>query len=57
MALLTGIIATTQACTLRLKAYGSKDFEPAGDVASLVPGTYYLKSVDDVYRRFYAIKE
>ncbi|KUI66606.1 Hydroxymethylglutaryl-CoA synthase [Cytospora mali] len=45
------------ACALRLKAYGSKSFEPVGDVAALAPGTYYLKSIDDVYRRTYAIKE
>ncbi|KAJ8059829.1 hypothetical protein OCU04_011459 [Sclerotinia nivalis] len=46
-----------EACTFRKNAYGSKDFKPVGDVASLAPGTYYLESVDDVYRRTYAIKQ
>ncbi|KAG8156535.1 hypothetical protein KVR01_013639 [Diaporthe batatas] len=46
-----------KACALRLKAYGSKDFEPSGDVAALATGTYYLESVDDAYRRKYAIKD
>ncbi|TGO92203.1 hypothetical protein BPOR_0008g00430 [Botrytis porri] len=46
-----------EACTLRRNAYGAKDFRPLGDVNSLVPGTYYLENVDDVYRRTYAIKK
>ncbi|KAL1869124.1 hypothetical protein Daus18300_005660 [Diaporthe australafricana] len=45
-----------QACALRLKAYGSKDFQPAGNVSSLTTGTYYLQNVDDAYRRTYAVK-
>lgn len=45
-----------QACALRLKAYGSKDFQPSGDVASIAPGTYYLQSIDEAYRRTYAVK-
>lgn len=39
-----------------MKAYGSKDFKPSGDIASLAPGTYYLEKVDESYRRTYAIK-
>lgn len=46
----------TQACALRLKAYGSKGFQPAGDIASLTTGTYYLQSIDEAYRRTYAVK-
>lgn len=45
-----------QACALRLKAYGSKDFQPAGDIASIASGTYYLQSIDEAYRRTYAVK-
>ncbi|KKK18086.1 hypothetical protein P175DRAFT_0535551 [Aspergillus ochraceoroseus IBT 24754] len=45
-----------EACALRLKAYGSKSYTPVGDVTSLAPGTYYLESIDEVYRRTYAIK-
>lgn len=45
-----------QACALRLKAYGSKDFQPSGDIASIAPGTYYLQSIDEAYRRTYAVK-
>ncbi|KAJ0107503.1 hydroxymethylglutarylsynthase [Diaporthe amygdali] len=44
------------ACALRLKAYGSKSFQPAGEIASLAAGTYYLESIDDAYRRTYAVK-
>ncbi|RYP36622.1 hypothetical protein DL767_003326 [Monosporascus sp. MG133] len=45
-----------EACILRAKAYGAKSFEPAGEISSLAPGTYYLESIDDAYRRTYAIK-
>lgn len=45
-----------QACALRLKAYGCKDFQPSGDIASIAPGTYYLQSIDEAYRRTYAVK-
>ncbi|KAM6530085.1 hypothetical protein FALCPG4_008210 [Fusarium falciforme] len=45
-----------KACALRLKAYGNKSYKPLGDVASLAPGTYYLESIDEAYRRTYAIK-
>jgi hydroxymethylglutaryl-CoA synthase len=45
-----------KACALRMKAYGDKSYKPVGDVASLARGTYYLKDIDEVYRRAYAIK-
>lgn len=32
-------------------------FEPSGDVASLFPGTYYLKYVDEMHRRTYEKRE
>jgi hydroxymethylglutaryl-CoA synthase len=34
-----------------------KNFEPKGEVSTLTPGTYYLEKVDDMFKRFYAIKE
>ncbi|KAL8721389.1 MAG: hypothetical protein Q9225_001936, partial [Loekoesia sp. 1 TL-2023] len=46
-----------EACALRMKAYGSKSYKAVGDVASLIPGTYYLENIDEVYRRTYAIKQ
>ncbi|KAF6804905.1 Hydroxymethylglutaryl-CoA synthase 1 [Colletotrichum sojae] len=46
-----------EACSLRSKAYGAKDYEPAGSVEALAPGTYYLARVDEAYRRTYAVKE
>lgn len=39
-----------------MKAYGSESYKPVGDVATLAPGTYYLESIDEVYRRTYSIK-
>ena len=38
-------------CLLREKAHLKKDFKPAGTTDNLVPGTYYLTNVDDMYRR------
>ncbi|KAK4243874.1 hydroxymethylglutaryl-coenzyme A synthase C terminal-domain-containing protein [Corynascus novoguineensis] len=46
-----------KACNRREKAYGAKNFKPAGDTASLLPGTYYLESIDDEYRRTYILKQ
>jgi hydroxymethylglutaryl-CoA synthase len=43
-------------CLLREKAHLKKDFKPAGDVEHLVPGTYYLTQVDEMFRRNYDIK-
>lgn len=40
-----------------MKAYGSKDYTPVGDITRLAPGTYYLEKIDEVYRRTYAIKQ
>lgn len=50
------LITNSQACSLRLKAYGAKGYEPAGSIEVMAPGTYYLERVDDAYRRFYAVK-
>jgi hydroxymethylglutaryl-CoA synthase len=44
-------------CELRHKAHLQKNFKPAGDVSTIAPGAYYLENVDDMFKRFYAIKE
>ncbi|KAI8291276.1 Hydroxymethylglutaryl-CoA synthase [Colletotrichum sp. SAR11_57] len=46
-----------EACALRLKAYGAKSFEPTGSIVNMAPGTYYLKEIDESYRRTYVVKE
>ncbi|KAL6244076.1 3-hydroxy-3-methylglutaryl coenzyme A synthase [Rhinocladiella similis] len=43
-------------CMLREKAHLKKDFKPVGKVEDLVPGTYYLTEVDDMFRRKYEVK-
>ncbi|KAK5042584.1 3-hydroxy-3-methylglutaryl coenzyme A synthase [Exophiala sideris] len=43
-------------CMLREKAHLKKDFKPAGKIDDIVPGTYYLTEVDDMFRRKYEIK-
>ncbi|KIW97992.1 hydroxymethylglutaryl-CoA synthase [Cladophialophora bantiana CBS 173.52] len=43
-------------CMLREKAHLKKDFKPLGNVEHLVPGTYYLTEVDDMFRRKYEVK-
>lgn len=43
-------------CHLREKAHLQKNFKPAGSIDHLVPGTYYLTDVDDMFRRKYEIK-
>ncbi|OIW22640.1 hydroxymethylglutaryl-CoA synthase [Coniochaeta ligniaria NRRL 30616] len=48
---------TELACGLRLKAYGAKSFQPVGSIEYMAPGTYYLKGIDEAYRRTYAVKE
>ncbi|KAK4127561.1 hypothetical protein N657DRAFT_661650 [Parathielavia appendiculata] len=53
----SGTLARRLACALRAKAYGANIFKPAGDTASLLPGTFYLETIDDEYRRTYVIKQ
>ncbi|EER26467.1 3-hydroxy-3-methylglutaryl coenzyme A synthase [Coccidioides posadasii str. Silveira] len=43
-------------CLLRERAHLKKDFIPVGSIDYLVPGTYYLTKVDDMFRREYAVK-
>ncbi|KAI9642920.1 hypothetical protein NHQ30_008654 [Ciborinia camelliae] len=45
------------ACDLRLKAYGQNNYTPAGDITSLLPGTFYLDRIDEAFRRTYVIKK
>lgn len=44
-------------CNLREKAHLKKNFTPAGNPDTLLPGTYYLTEVDDMFRRKYEIKQ
>ena len=44
-------------CNLREKAHLKKDYKPQGNVETLVPNTYYLTEVDDMFRRKYAIAQ
>lgn len=44
-------------CNLREKAHLQKDFVPTGSTEHLFPGTYYLTSVDGMFRRSYEIKQ
>ncbi|KAK0742443.1 hydroxymethylglutaryl-coenzyme A synthase C terminal-domain-containing protein [Apiosordaria backusii] len=44
-------------CDLRKKAHLQKDYVPTGEVSTIAPGTYYLEKVDDMFKRFYAVKE
>ncbi|KAI9506011.1 3-hydroxy-3-methylglutaryl coenzyme A synthase [Coemansia spiralis] len=38
---------------LREKTHNAQDYEPAGNVAELFPGTYYLQKIDTMWRRAY----
>lgn len=44
-------------CELRHKAHLQKNFKPQGDVSTIKSGTYYLENVDDMFKRFYSVKE
>jgi hydroxymethylglutaryl-CoA synthase len=44
-------------CELRHKAHLQKNYTPTGEVSTLASGAYYLTSVDDMFKREYAIKE
>lgn len=44
------------ATDLREQAHLKKDFEPKGDVKFIKDGVYYLVSIDDMFRRKYAVK-
>ncbi|QPG75205.1 3-hydroxy-3-methylglutaryl coenzyme A synthase [Brettanomyces nanus] len=44
------------AIELRESAYMKKPFKPVGDTEYIPDGTYYLKEVDDKFRRTYSLK-
>lgn len=43
-------------CDLRKKAHLQKSYTPSGSAETIASGTYYLESVDDMFRRKYLIK-
>lgn len=43
-------------CVMREKAHLQKDFVPKGSPETIIPGTYYLTQVDEMFRRKYEIK-
>ncbi|ROW06632.1 hypothetical protein VPNG_06705 [Cytospora leucostoma] len=43
-------------CDLRKKAHLQKNYKPEGDVSTIIPGTYYLENIDDMFKRTYSIK-
>ncbi|KAL1915506.1 uncharacterized protein VTP21DRAFT_6630 [Calcarisporiella thermophila] len=43
----------TKLMALREETHNVKDYEPAGSLDDLFPGTYYIEKVDAKYRRFY----
>jgi hydroxymethylglutaryl-CoA synthase len=47
------VAAMNAALALREAAHGRAEYEPRGDVGQLLPGTFYLKAVDALYRREY----
>ncbi|KAK4542157.1 hypothetical protein LTR36_007004 [Oleoguttula mirabilis] len=44
-------------CNMRERAHLQKDYKPKGSPETIVPGTYYLTNVDDMFRRAYEIKQ
>lgn len=43
-------------CELRKKAHLQKGFTPSGSADTIASGVYYLESVDEMFRRKYAVK-
>jgi len=43
------------ALTLREENHNAAPYQPTGSIDNIWPGTYYLESIDDKYRRKYAI--
>lgn len=44
-------------CNLREKAHLKSNYEPQGATETLLPGTYYLTKVDEMFRRKYEVKQ
>ena len=43
-------------CVLREQAHLQKSYSPKGSAETIAKGTYYLTSVDDMFRRKYEIR-
>ncbi|KAK4166463.1 hydroxymethylglutaryl-coenzyme A synthase C terminal-domain-containing protein [Cladorrhinum sp. PSN259] len=43
-------------CNLRKQAHLQKNYTPKGDISGIVPGTYYLENIDDMFKRSYIVK-
>lgn len=43
-------------CEMRKKAHLQKSYTPSGSAETIASGVYYLESVDDMFRRTYAVK-
>jgi hydroxymethylglutaryl-CoA synthase len=43
-------------CNLRKKAHLQKNYKPEGEVSTILPGTYYLENIDDMFKRTYSVK-
>ncbi|KAK7403027.1 3-hydroxy-3-methylglutaryl coenzyme A synthase [Neonectria punicea] len=43
-------------CDLRKQAHLQKNYVPQGEVSTIIPGTYYLTKVDDMFKREYAVQ-
>lgn len=50
------ILTVLQMCEMRKKAHLQKNFKPVGDASTIIPGTYYLEEVDDMFKRKYSVK-
>ncbi|KAF5134683.1 Hydroxymethylglutaryl-CoA synthase [Metarhizium anisopliae] len=43
-------------CELRHQAHLKKDYTPKGEPSTIIPGTYYLEKVDDMFKREYKVQ-
>ncbi|KAG6017092.1 ATP-dependent 5'-3' DNA helicase hcs1 [Claviceps pusilla] len=43
-------------CELRHQAHLKKNYTPKGDPSTIIPGTYYLEKVDDMFKREYKVQ-
>ena len=46
-----------QTCDIRHNAHGKKEFTPVSTTDNITKGTYYLVSIDKMFRREYVRKE
>lgn len=44
-------------CNLRERAHLKSNYKPEGNVDTILPGTYYLSNVDNMFRRSYEVKQ